>query len=1004
MATTKALELGQFGSKVNVHNEDITLDGNVHGQYAGFDSDFTGSIASINTGSLSEGTNLYYTDARADARAQLKIDALVGSAPGTLDTLQELGDALGDDPNFATTVTNSIATKLPLAGGTLTGNLSLTSTASGSSASPELELRRDITGADANYLGQIKFTADNDADQNIVFAKITGKILDASDGTEDGIIEFAHKKAGSNNISARFRSDSLQLINGTNLTVDGTTELTGTLGIGVAPSSAIGVYSTKSLANGLAAELTNTESSTGSGLVVKGGNNSSTYSADFRNYNNTTLMRIRGDGNVGIGTTSPDRKLDVRGSVRFSVNTTTHETFVFTTQAANDAKLIMKNASSQDDIILRANGDSYFNGGNVGIGTSSPSRQLDIYDDGTVGQAVLALTAQNTDYSRIMFADPDDSNIGILDYAHSDNSMRFTVNNAERMRIDSLGNVGIGVTPHAGWYGNATALQIATTGALYNTSNFEDLNLANNVYINSSGTDSYIQNDAACKIRLTDAGLMDFRVAGAGTAGNAISWDTAFAITATGRVGVGITPTDQVKFEVDSGTNEDQVVRIRFKDDNNSNATANPFSYEYKNLEIENNYSGAAPSANGTKVAKLQLTTVTAGGYAASSSIMGVAESNGHEAGAMVFATGPNSSGLEVERMRIGRTGNVGIGTSSPTELLSVGNTSTQYTRMQFYAATNGASTIHFGDGTSGADNYRGYLNYAHDSNSMQFATNGTERMRIDSSGNLLVGHTSADVDTLVDNNTVGITLKANGEILASSTATVATLERENSDGDLIEFRKDGTTVGSIGNPFSNAMYITGPTSTGSGFVLQHDDKIYPAKAGARVDGYVDLGGSVFRYKDAYLSGGVYLGGTGSANKLDDYEEGSYIAGFATQNGSIALLGTHNTMNYTKIGRQVTITGRVVVNTVSGASGWVRFSLPFTNVGESEDEGHTILNVTTYKVNGIGTGQVFAEIGPSTSYGILLKTVDNVGWQYLDASGFGANDIIYMNGTYLTNS
>ncbi len=48
---------------------------------------------------------------------------LIDSAPATLDTLNELAAALGDDPNFATTVTNSIATKLPLAGGTLTGGL-----------------------------------------------------------------------------------------------------------------------------------------------------------------------------------------------------------------------------------------------------------------------------------------------------------------------------------------------------------------------------------------------------------------------------------------------------------------------------------------------------------------------------------------------------------------------------------------------------------------------------------------------------------------------------------------------------------------------------------------------------------------------------------------------------------------------------------------------------------------------------------------------------------------
>ena len=76
-------------------------------------------IAAATTTDLTEGTNLYYTDARADARVALVVDA----APGTLNTLNELAAALGDDANFSTTVTNSIATKLPLAGGTLTGNV-----------------------------------------------------------------------------------------------------------------------------------------------------------------------------------------------------------------------------------------------------------------------------------------------------------------------------------------------------------------------------------------------------------------------------------------------------------------------------------------------------------------------------------------------------------------------------------------------------------------------------------------------------------------------------------------------------------------------------------------------------------------------------------------------------------------------------------------------------------------------------------------------------------------
>jgi len=56
-----------------------------------------------------------------------QINNLVDSAPGALNTLNELAAAMGDDASFSTTVTNSIATKLPLAGGTMTGNLRGTS-------------------------------------------------------------------------------------------------------------------------------------------------------------------------------------------------------------------------------------------------------------------------------------------------------------------------------------------------------------------------------------------------------------------------------------------------------------------------------------------------------------------------------------------------------------------------------------------------------------------------------------------------------------------------------------------------------------------------------------------------------------------------------------------------------------------------------------------------------------------------------------------------------------
>jgi hypothetical protein len=63
------------------------------------------------------------TTAANTAFVQQEIAALVDSSPSALNTLNELAAALGDDANFSTTVTNSIATKLPLAGGTLTGAL-----------------------------------------------------------------------------------------------------------------------------------------------------------------------------------------------------------------------------------------------------------------------------------------------------------------------------------------------------------------------------------------------------------------------------------------------------------------------------------------------------------------------------------------------------------------------------------------------------------------------------------------------------------------------------------------------------------------------------------------------------------------------------------------------------------------------------------------------------------------------------------------------------------------
>ena len=98
--------------------------------------------------------------------------------------------------------------------------VTLTSTDAGSEAGPIIELyRNSASPADADYIGQIKFQGENDNDQKVIYAKITGKIDDMTDTTEDGIIEFMLRKAGSNNIAARFTSDALKLINNTGLEV-----------------------------------------------------------------------------------------------------------------------------------------------------------------------------------------------------------------------------------------------------------------------------------------------------------------------------------------------------------------------------------------------------------------------------------------------------------------------------------------------------------------------------------------------------------------------------------------------------------------------------------------------------------------------------------------------------------------------------------------------------------------------------------------------------------------
>ena len=118
--------------------------------------------------------------------------------------------------------TTSPTSKLHIESTSTDDLLFLETTEDSNSASPVIKLKRNSSSpANADYLGQLKFQGENDADQNVTYSKITGKIGSVTDGSEQGIIEFANMKNGSSTITARLKHDALQLVNSTNLTVDG---------------------------------------------------------------------------------------------------------------------------------------------------------------------------------------------------------------------------------------------------------------------------------------------------------------------------------------------------------------------------------------------------------------------------------------------------------------------------------------------------------------------------------------------------------------------------------------------------------------------------------------------------------------------------------------------------------------------------------------------------------------------------------------------------------------
>ena len=294
-------------------------------------------------------------------------------------------------------------------------------------------------------------------------------------------------------------------------------------------------------------------------------------------------------------------------------------------------------------------------------------------------------------------------------------------------------------------------------------------------------------------------------------------------------------------------------------------------------------------------------------------------------------------------------SGNVGINEPVPFGKLHISDTQTGRTTagsvgnllvleddengMSILSSDAGAGYILFGDTASASS---GGIVYDHSANKFNFRTNDAwDRMILDASGTLLVGTT--DDAPGAGNTQSGVAIRGgsdNRSFFSASSNYVAAFNRNTNDGPIVEFNKDGTTVGSILSSGGDGIIIQG-VAAGSGLLLHNSNAILPAQNGTVVDATIDLGRSspsILRFKDLHLSGGVYLGGTGADNKLDDYEEGTW-----TPAQGFAVAGTSSfgvvTATYTKIGRLVTIIFYTTITKGTASGSYSLSGLPFSTVG-----------------------------------------------------------------------
>ena len=206
--------------------------------------------------------------------------------------------------------------------------------------------------------------------------------------------------------------------------------------------------------------------------------------------------------------------------------------------------------------------------------------------------------------------------------------------------------------------------------------------------------------------------------------------------------------------------------------------------------------------------------------------------------------------------------------------------------------------------------------------------------MTIDSSENVMVGTTNNN-PTSSSVNVAGQSFSATGGVRSTVDQNPSgTFNRKTDDGQIVLFRKDGTTIGSIGVTSSDQLFLT--RATGSQGIKLKNSALMPSNAdGSDSDNDQDLGSSSVRWKDLYLSGGAFIGGTGSANQLDDYEEGSWTPVLEGSGTTSGVAYSRRQGRYTKVGDKVFVNFHIVLSSEGTIGSTAKISgLPFSGNGE----------------------------------------------------------------------